>query len=270
MNFYETGYFMRKRISITIKTSLLDRIDRLVDGLKIRNRSHSIETVLEKALEVRSPEVFVLAGDDGCMKMVSGRPLIEHLVRLLKKQGFERVTISTVSALARQLREKLDDDGSRLGLKITYSEQKERTGTAAALRGAAFNDTFLLVYGDNLFDFDLGELVNFHRASNSTATMALTTVSRPEEYGVVELSGTRVVGFNEKPPHAESYIVSAGIFVLEPKVLSYISQGASLEEVLSKIVRREKVSGYVLHGFWSSLRNKDEERLAGDVFGGRQ
>lgn len=259
---------MRKRISITIKTSLLDRIDRLVDGLKIRNRSHAIETVLERALEVRSPEVFVLAGDEGCVKEVNGRPVLEHLLRLFRKQGLERITISTVSSLVRSLKEKFED-GGRLGLKIKYAEQREKGGTAAALRGSAFNDTFLLVYGDNIFNFDLGELVNFHRASNSIATMALTTADRPEEYGVVELSGTRVVGFNEKPPCAESYIVSAGIFVLEPKILSYVSQGASLEEVLSAIVRREKVSGYVLHGFWSSLRGREEEKLASVEFGGQ-
>ncbi len=259
---------MRKRISITIKTSLLDRIDRLIDGLNVRNRSHAIETVLERALEVRSPEVFVLAGDESCMKTVAGKTVIEHLLRLLKKQGFEKLTISTVSALARCLGEQIED-GGRLGLKITYSEQKERGGTAAALRGASFKDTFILIYGDNLFDFDIGELVNFHKASNSIATMALTTVSRPEEYGVVELSGTRVVGFNEKPPHAESYIVSAGIFILEPKILGYVSHGANLEEVLSSIVRREKVSGYVLHGFWSSLRSKEEEKRAAEAFGGR-
>lgn len=268
MNLREKKKAMRKRISITIKTSLLDRIDRLVDGLNVRNRSHAIETVIERALEVRSPEVFVLAGDEGCVKDINGRPVLEHLLRLMKKQGLERITISTVSSLVRSLREKFGD-GGRLGLKIKYAEQKEKGGTAAALRGSVFNDTFLLVYGDNLFNFDLGELISFHRASNSVATIALTTVRSPEEYGVVELSGTRVVGFNEKPPRAESYIVSAGIFVLEPKTLGYLSQGASLEEVLSGMVRREKVSGYVLHGFWSSLGSREEERRAAGEFGGQ-
>lgn len=250
---------MRKRISITIRADLLHQVDSLVDKVHVRNRSHALETLLERTLTGGAPEVFILAGDEKVLLDING-PLLEKTLKTLKKQGFDRIVIGTTASLSQKLQSKFGD-GADLGLKIRYLEQKERAGTAAALRMAKghFSDTFLVIYGDNLFDFDLKDLINFHKSSGFAGTVALTSVKTPGKYGVVELQGRRIVGFDEKPATAESYIVSTGIFVFEPGVFNVVAQDAvNLEpDVLNNLIKIEKLGGYVIHGFWSSL---DDEK----------
>lgn len=251
---------MRSRISITIKNDLLKEVDALVDGVKIRNRSHSFEVLLEKALSRSMPPVYVLAGEaEKCMRRLKGKPVLQHTLELLRAQGFDRVTIAVVGEEVR----KYFGDGKGLGLEIDYVRQKGLVGTAKALVEVKdkIKETFLVVYGDNFFDFDLKDLVGFHRKEKKTGTVALTTSGRPGDYGVINLKGNSVVGFNEKPTNAKSYLVSTGIFVFEPGIFEHIGNAKSLEkEVLAKLVEKGALSGYVAEGLWASGESESEIR----------
>lgn len=250
---------MRKRISITIRSDLLGKIDRSVDGVSIRNRSHAFETYLERAFQTGSPKVFILAGDERCMKKVKNAPLLEHTIKFLKKAGLKDIILGVTPQSAKKVSELLGD-GSRLDVKITYLES-ERSGTASAMKNAQhlLKSTFLLLYGDNFYDFDIMDLVQFHKSTNSIASVALTSVEAPGQYGVAHLQGNKVTDFNEKPSAAETYIISTGLFVLEPKIFDFIKPSSkSLEaDVLKELSLNGKLTGYVMNGSWSDLSKEN-------------
>jgi mannose-1-phosphate guanylyltransferase len=84
------------------------------------------------------------------------------------------------------------------------------------------DDMFLAVNADNLTDFDLGVLVDAHRANASIATLSVFRAARPSECGIVEVSEGRVVGFVEKPAAPVSDLANAGMYAFHPRMLDEI------------------------------------------------
>ena len=257
---------MRKRVSITIRTDLLRQVDSLIDGVKVRNRSHALETLLDRVFGKSTPDVYLLAGDEHCLKRIGEYSAIEHTIRTLKKQGFVNIAVGIVSGSGGEDVRRVLGNGSRFGVQIRYLEQPEKQGTAQALRNASghFTDAFLVIYGDNIFDFDLKDLVAQHKSSNRMGTLALTSVDSPRKYGVAKVKGQLVVGFDEKPGVANTYIISAGLFVFEPKIFEMVAKDASSieKDVLPRLIALDKLGGYVLDGFWTSLDSKEGLKLA--------
>jgi mannose-1-phosphate guanylyltransferase len=123
-------------------------------------------------------------------------------------------------------------DGTCAGVTLRYAVEPEPLDTAGAIRFAAraagIDETFLVVNGDVLNDFDVRTLLELHRARGAEGTIHLTPVDDPSRYGVVptEADG-RVLGFIEKPPRDEAPTnwINAGTYVLEPSVLDRIPDG---------------------------------------------
>lgn len=244
---------MRKRISITLKEELIRRIDALSGaGKGDANRSRTIEALIEKHLISEAFPAVILVGDDKPLEEVGGRPIITNIIAFLRKKGVTKATICTLTELTGKIKEILSGVS---GIGITYVEQKERNGTASALRKlkGKIEEDFLLIYGDNFFEFDLGEFIDFHMNTNSLGTAALTTVDKPTRFGVVGLSGRKVTSFNEKPKEAESHLVSVGIFAFKREIFSKIPDSAkSLErDVFPELTREGLLSGCVLPGKWT-------------------
>src|SRR3989337_1375473 len=120
-------------------------------------------------------------------------------------------------ALIKSVSEGLDYDAS-----ILYSFEATPAGTAGGVKRVAnfIDDTFVVAIGDVLVDLDVRPLVEFHRQRKAVATIALTEVEDPTEYGIVGLDNSgRVLRFKEKPKQEESFsnLANAGIYVLEPE-----------------------------------------------------
>src|SRR5690606_26013562 len=108
------------------------------------------------------------------MVPIGGKPLLQHHFELFREQGVREFVVNL-----HYLPEKIRDyfgDGSALGVRISYSFEPELLGTAGAvklkedeLRGGPF----IVFYGDNLVKFELAELLDFHRARQAVATIAL-------------------------------------------------------------------------------------------------
>src|SRR3989338_574688 len=104
------------RLTITLEEDLLKRVDSAIDGTKIRNRSHAIESLLTTCLIPKSTKVLILAGGQGVkfrpltyelpksLLPISGKPLLEHTLSSLKAQGLTDIYISTA-----HLGEKIED-----------------------------------------------------------------------------------------------------------------------------------------------------------------
>lgn len=269
----------RKRLTITLKKEILNSVDRLVDGTKIRNRSHAIEYLLSKSFFSAQTKVVILTGGKG-IKMrpltyempkallpLHGKPILQHTIEFLAKNGFREIIIS-IGYLGNKIKEHFRD-GSSFGIKITYVEQRgQENGTAqplAALRGMIGESPFILWYGDVLAKVDLIDMLNFHRAGKILATMGVTSVEKSSDWGVVGLKGSKVVDFAERPQKSSgiSHLINTGIYIMEPEILNYIQKNSkSLEiDVFPALAKEGKLAGYSLCGQWfdvGSLANYEK------------
>lgn len=163
------------------------------------------------------------------MLPIGGRPLLAHILEWLRRHGVEEVAIN-LHHLPHVVMEAFGD-GRAFGLRIRYSVEETLLGTAGALsRFLDFFDQrpFYVVYGDLLTAVDLGALLQFHRERGGVGTVALYRVPNPTECGLVDMDETgRIRRFVEKPPLEEVFtdLANAGIYVLEPHVLSYVPKG---------------------------------------------
>ena len=174
------------------------------------------EGIRLRPLTLETPKVLLPVG---------GVPLIEHTLIWLNNYGISEVAISLY-----HLGEKIKDflgDGSRFGMSISYSPEETLLGTAGGVKRMEpfFTDTFVVVYGDVLTNFDLDAMVRFHQAKNSLATIAVLWVPNPWDVGIVEMNEEgRVLSFTEKPPCGSEMgnFGSGGVYVLEKRTLDYI------------------------------------------------
>src|SRR3989344_4477008 len=210
---------MKERITITLEQDLLLDVDTYVGKDYIKNRSHAIEVLLKKALGKRCPrKAVILCGGKGTrlrpitneipkpLIPVHGKALIEHLIDLFKKYDVKEIFLS-VGYKKEKIMEYFGN-GDRFGVKISYIDESEESplGTAGPLKRAKhlLNETFIVTNGDELKDINLEEMFNIHKSNKAKITIALTTVPDPSNYGVAELSGSRILRFIEKPPKDKS------------------------------------------------------------------
>jgi glucose-1-phosphate cytidylyltransferase len=113
-------------------------------------------------------------------------------------------------------------------------------------------EDFCLTYGDGVADVDIGKLVEFHKKEGKLATV--TAVQPPGRFGVLELEGNLIRRFQEKPSGAGSWI-SAGFFVLSPKVVDYIEGDATPweKEPMERLAEEGELNAFCHDGFWQSM-----------------
>src|SRR5918996_767283 len=119
------------------------------------------------------------------MLPIVGEPMMEHILKLLRRHGFDDVVV-TVQFLASVIRNYFGD-GSDLDLSLTYATEETPLGTAGSVKNAEalLDDTFLVISGDAVTDFDLEEVVRFHKDRGAAVTVALQRVEDPLEFGIV-------------------------------------------------------------------------------------
>jgi NDP-mannose synthase len=198
---------------------------------------------------------------------IGDMPILEVLLRQMKRAGVDEVVI-TVGHLAGLLRA-FFQDGSNLGMHISYSLEEAPLGTSGPLSLVTGLDrTFLVSNGDVLTTLDLKDLLRFHAEQNAIATIAVHRRRVDIDFGVVQCDATyRIVGYTEKP--SIDYLVSMGIYVFEPKVLSYIpyNQYLDLPDLVKKMISAgEKVVGFPYTGYWQDLGRPDDYEHASHDF----
>jgi mannose-1-phosphate guanylyltransferase/phosphomannomutase len=199
------------------------------------------------------------------MAYVANRPMMEHVVRLLAKEG-----ITDLEVLLYFHPEKISSyfgDGAPWGVKMGYNTAEADYGTAGAVKDAEgrLSGTFLVISADIITDFDLSRAIDFHRERNAAVTIVLTRVPNPLQYGIVltEEDG-RIIRFLEKPTWGEVFsdTINTGIYIIEPEVLSLIPPKRNFD--FSKnlfpamLQRGDRLLGYIAEGYWKDVGNLDE------------
>lgn len=191
--------------------------------------------------------LWPLTGDrPKCMVPVAGREVLLRNLDWLRSQGVGEVVINLhhrgaaiVDAIG---------DGSGLGMSVAYSRETELLGTAGgvlAARTLIGDDTFLIVYADNLYEIQLSSVIAEHHLAGATVTMALFERDDVSSSGIAVISeDSWVVGFQEKPrPGTErSHWTNSGLLVCEPRLYGAIpSAGPSdlSRDVMPVLARRD-------------------------------
>lgn len=194
------------------------------------------------------------------MMPVVNRPMMEHIVALLKKHQVHEIGV-TLQYLPEAIRGYFGN-GSEFDVHMRYYVEEVPLGTAGSVKNAqAFLDeTFVVISGDALTDLNLTKAMEFHKRKGAIATLVLTPVDIPLEYGVVMTDADgRITQFLEKPGWGEVFsdTVNTGIYILEPEVLNYFEPGQKFDfsKDLFPLLLKEKqpLFGVSLEGYWCDI-----------------
>ncbi len=256
---------MDEKVTLELNRNILEKVDRMIDGKKVKNRQDALEKIICRTVNRENVKTaFILAGGKGTRMRpftyelpkplipVQGRPLLQHILDLLRKYEIRDIIIST-GYMCDKIKEYFGN-GSKFGLDITYVEEKEELGTAGALNLSKdlLQDTFIMFNGDVLTNIDLHDFIDFHSKNEGMATIALTPVDDPSRFGVADLKGDQIMKFVEKPKTHISNLINAGVYVLEPEVIKYVPKGRAMMEtdVFPKLASEGKLFGYPYDGQW--------------------
>ena len=189
----------------------------------------------------------------------------------------------TLQYLAGQIQDYYGD-GRSLGMNIEYVVEESPLGTAGSVKHAEpllADGPVLVISGDALTDLDLTAMVDFHFQRDSQFTMALTHVSDPLEYGVINVHGDgRVAQFSEKPSWGgvTSDTVNTGIYIVDPLILARMPGNVRLDwsqDIFpGMLAKGEPFYGWVADGFWCDIgtlreyHRANSDLLTGQLDGG--
>jgi mannose-1-phosphate guanylyltransferase/phosphomannomutase len=212
------------------------------------------------------------------MLTVVNRPMMEHVINLLKVHGIEDIVV-TVAFQGNAIRAYFGN-GAEFGVRISYATEEETAlGTAGSIRNAMaeVDGTFLVISGDVLTDMDLGAMIRFHQERSAMATVGLKAIDNPLEFAIV-LTGAdgRIERFLEKPTWGEVFsdTVNTGIYVLEPEIFDFIDPEVPVdfsEDVFPRLLEAcRPVYGFVADGYWEDVGTFESYAKAHqDVLDGR-
>lgn len=194
---------------------------------------------------------------------VLNRPVTEHAVNLLKEHGITDITMSLY-----YLPENLQNyfgDGSDWDVNISYSVEETPLGTAGGVKLSAgeADETVVVLSGDGIIDFDIQEILKFHREKKSLFTIVLTRVTRPTEYGIViTREDGQIEKFLEKPSWSEVFSDTAntGMYIIEPEIINqHIPGGIKYDfsmDLFPALQKKEiPLYGYISDGYWCDVGN---------------
>ena len=198
---------------------------------------------------------------------IGGRPILWHVIQIYAAQGLRDFVLCTGyrgELIEQVVAATAWPDGVRVECVDTGLDTP--TGGRIHAVGPLVGDgTFLATYADGVADVDLAALRAFHAAHGAQATM---TVVRPElQFGVAELSGDAVLGFQEKP--RSDHWINGGFFVFEPGVLDVLTPDSVLERApLSQLAARGELRAFRHEGFWDCMDTYKDAVLLNDLWDG--
>ncbi len=194
---------------------------------------------------------------------IINRPVMEYLIELLKKHGFDEIMVN-LHYLGEHI-ENYFGDGSRWGVKLHWSHEDKLWGDAGSLKRVEefFKDeTFLVIGGDDLTDMNLSHLLKTHKEKKALATIALSLVDDPSEYGIVLMNEDgRITRFLEKPKGEVifSNTANTGVYLFEPEIFELIPHGVFYlfgKQVFPLLLEQHcPIYGHLTAAYWKDVGN---------------
>lgn len=218
-------------------------------------------------------KAIIMAGGEGTrLKAVSGdipkplvplcgRPVMEHILRLLKKNG-----ITDICCTLKYRPEMIQDyfgDGSDFGVNMQYRVEQTALGTAGGVKNCADfygDESFLVISGDAICDFDLRRLVSAHEKHKPAVSIALFPHEEPMRYGLALCDGESCVrSFIEKPDWSRvvTNLVNTGIYILTPSAMALVPEGEVFDfakDLFPVLLEKgETLYGFPVDGYWCDI-----------------
>ncbi|OGV34242.1 MAG: hypothetical protein A2020_04460 [Lentisphaerae bacterium GWF2_45_14] len=191
--------------------------------------------------------------------------ILDNVLNGLKKSGVCDIAIS-VNYLGEQIKNHVKN-GSSYNLSISYLEEKRALGTAGALSliQPRPSKSFIVMNADLLTEIDYQAFYRFHKKENNDFSVCVRTIKNTIPYGVVKLSGcnSRIGDVVEKPEH--SYLVNAGIYLMEPKIIELVphNQFFDMVSLIKKAIDSDlKVGAFPIYEYWRDIGQHDQMKIA--------
>lgn len=193
-----------------------------------------------------------------CLLPVYNKPMIYYPIQSFVDSGIDDILLVCGGNAAGEFLRVLGN-GEEFGLKhLHYTYQAEPKGIADALSLAeewADGEPIAVLLADNILEHDFTDYVE---SFESGARIFLTEVERPEFYGVVEVSGNKVLSIEEKPKYPKSNLIAVGLYMYDGTVWDYIrnlepSARGELEitDLNNYYLSEGKLDAFKLNGFWA-------------------
>lgn len=207
------------------------------------------------------------------------KPMMEHIVELLSAHNFRDIT--SLLFFHPEAISSYFEDGTKFGINMNYVRAEADYGTAGSVRNATeqykINERIIIISGDVLTDFDLTTAIKYHEEKKAKATIVLTRVKNPLQFGVVITADDgKIERFLEKPSWGEVFsdTINTGIYILEPEVFEKIpyKRDFDFSKDLFPMLLEEDAGlyGYIAPGYWRDIGNLGEYHEAHlDALAGR-
>lgn len=202
------------------------------------------------------------------MLPILNKPMMEHIIKSLKAIGVDEFIV-LLYFMPDVIRDYFKD-GKKLGVTIHYVVPDDDYGTAGAVKFAEEylkDDSFIIVSGDLVTDFDFEKIVAYHKEKQAKLSITLTPVENPLDFGVVIANSSgRIEKFLEKPSWGEVFsdTINTGIYIIEPEILEYIPKEENYDfaKDLFPTLMRQGVPlwGCSITGYWRDVGNPHSYR----------
>ena len=211
------------------------------------------------------------------MAPVLGRPMMEHIVELLRRSGYTQIC----AALHYRAGEIMAHfgDGRKFGVELEYRIETDNLGTAGSVKNCRDfyrDEDFLVISADAACDYDLGLLMRVHKEHEALATLALSAEKTPLRYGLAVTDGEGYIrSFIEKPdwPQVVTDLVNTGIYVLSPGAMERVPDGPFDfgRDLFPKLLKEgAPLYGQVMRGYWRDIGTpQDYYRCCADALDGK-
>jgi len=196
------------------------------------------------------------------------KAILEVLIERIKKFGINEIALC-VNHLA-ELIQAFFGDGSKYGVRITYSMEDKPLSTVAPIKLIKdLPQHFFVMNGDLLTDLDFNDFLSNHLRINSLLTVATYKRKTKIDFGVIDIdeSQSSAVGFREKPEY--DFNVSMGVYVFNRDVLRYVPEGQpfGFDNLMTELLlQKEKINIYRFNGYWLDIgRPEDYEKAQEDI-----
>lgn len=193
---------------------------------------------------------------------IGDKPILEIILRQLVRQGIDNIYLA-VNHQA-ELIQAYCGNGDKYGATITYVLEDKPLGTMGPLKKiGGLPEDFFILNGDVLSDMDYNSLMQYHKESGNIFTISSYKRVQYVDYGVLEIAGNKLTGFQEKP--RLRYNVSMGIYVASRNVLEYIPEDVyyGFDQLMLRLLAKSLAVSVKEHkGYWLDIGRPDDYQQA--------
>ena len=266
----------KEKITISIRSELLQKVDEKVDRVNFKNRSHVIESLEWEWLKLRQDLWAIIVANekkwnDGsypldipkCLIKVDGKTLIEKHLQSLKQANIEKCIIA-VWYEKEQIKDFLKNKSFWVDITFSdFDEQDESQKVISECSKTLRTNKCLVILWDNYFhNLNLTDFIYYHNTNSQYLSIIVKTIEASQGYGNIKLEGNNIVGFVEKPLHREdiSFIINAGVYLMNIEILPDSIDNSKIEgSFFPNFVKTNKAKAYFHNGKWFHIQ--DDETL---------